>query len=260
MLPVRLWRTPWYRPDGEWLAPMARGRSPLRAPPARPTPTGNSSGPAATRLRAGGLDISVTSGTDTWLFLLPDAGEQTVRLPAVGAAVVRGTIRSADGLPLRGATVALERQASAPGELTVRRTATTDGDGHYAVSGLPVGTYTLSADYPGCATIRKPLALGAADATVDLALPPAGSLLVAVTTDPPTTGRWVRVSAEVEGDDTTRVTTLTRTGTPALLTNLRLGATYTIVVTAAGDQRATTTATVQPGLPSPITLRLAAAQ
>jgi hypothetical protein len=74
----------------------------------------------------------------------------------VQTGTITGTVRSADGLSLPGATVT----ASSP-VLQGQRTATTDLNGVYFIKGLPAGTYTVSFDMPSFKTVaRERLELG----------------------------------------------------------------------------------------------------
>ena len=72
------------------------------------------------------------------------------RAQGVQTGTVTGTVQSADGLSLPGATVT----ASSP-VLQGQRTATTDVNGVYFIKGLPAGTYVVSFDMPSFKSVKK---------------------------------------------------------------------------------------------------------
>src|SRR5436309_3233800 len=82
---------------------------------------------------------------------------------------ISGTVKDATGAVVPAATVTVTNTAT-----NLTRTASTDEDGFYTVTNLPVGTYTVSAEQKGFKrAVQGGNALGAdARLTVDLALEP----------------------------------------------------------------------------------------
>ena len=78
------------------------------------------------------------------------APELSARAQGVQTGTITGTVQSADGLSLPGATVT----ASSPA-LQGQRTATTDVNGVYFIKGLPAGTYAVTFDMPSFKTDTK---------------------------------------------------------------------------------------------------------
>jgi hypothetical protein len=82
---------------------------------------------------------------------------------------ISGTIKDASGAVVTGATVTVTNTAT-----NLVRTATTDADGFYTVTNLPVGTYVVSAESQGFKKAEQVGVALAADArlTIDIALEP----------------------------------------------------------------------------------------
>src|SRR5947209_6352026 len=80
---------------------------------------------------------------------------------------ISGTIKDASGAVVPGSTVTVTNAAT-----NLVRTATTDADGFYTVTNLPVGTYAISAESSGFKKAELSGVALAADArlTIDLAL------------------------------------------------------------------------------------------
>lgn len=78
------------------------------------------------------------------------ASDSPARAQGVQTGTITGTVQSADGLSLPGATVT----ASSP-VLQGQRAATTDVNGVYFIKGLPAGTYTVSFDMPSFKAMTK---------------------------------------------------------------------------------------------------------
>ena len=78
------------------------------------------------------------------------AAPSLVRAQGVQTGTITGTVQSADGLSLPGATVT----ASSP-VLQGQRSATTDVNGVYFIKGLPAGTYTVVFDMPSFKSATK---------------------------------------------------------------------------------------------------------
>ncbi len=101
------------------------------------------------------------------------------RLPiSSGAAVIGGTVTDQTGASLPGATVDLQNASGA-----MVSSATTDLQGRYAFSALPVGTYTLEISLPNFARVRRDGVNAVAGGTriVDVVLPLSLSADVVVT-------------------------------------------------------------------------------
>jgi hypothetical protein len=97
---------------------------------------------------------------------------------ADGAAVIGGTVTDQTGASLPGATVDLQNASGA-----MVSSATTDLQGRYAFSALPVGTYTLEISLPNFARVRRTGVNAVAGGTriVDVVLPLSLSADVVVT-------------------------------------------------------------------------------
>ncbi|MDT5159134.1 MAG: hypothetical protein QOH51_3491 [Acidobacteriota bacterium] len=82
---------------------------------------------------------------------------------------ISGTIKDASGAVVPGSTVTVTNAAT-----NLLRTATTDADGFYTVTNLPVGTYVVAAESSGFKRAEQAGVALAADArlTIDLALEP----------------------------------------------------------------------------------------
>src|SRR3954470_20570514 len=80
-------------------------------------------------------------------FLAPSS---SARAQGVQTGTITGTVQSADGLSLPGATVT----ASSP-VLQGQRSATTDVNGAYFIKGLPAGTYVVTFDMPSFKSAKK---------------------------------------------------------------------------------------------------------
>src|SRR5262245_25513254 len=65
-----------------------------------------------------------------------------------GTSGISGSVRSADGVPLRRAEISLVSEAG------LQRIATTDADGRYRFDGLPAGRLTLTAAKTGYVSLR----------------------------------------------------------------------------------------------------------
>ena len=76
-----------------------------------------------------------------------------VLAPSVASAqaTITGVVKDASGAVLPGVTV----EAASPNLIEKVRTATTDGDGQYRISGLRGGTYSLTLSLPGFSTVRR---------------------------------------------------------------------------------------------------------
>src|SRR3954470_16259801 len=72
------------------------------------------------------------------------------RAQGVQTGTITGTVKSADGLSLPGATVT----ATSPA-LQGQRSATTDVNGVYLIRGLPAGTYTVAFEMPSFTSAKK---------------------------------------------------------------------------------------------------------
>jgi len=114
-------------------------------------------------------------------------------LPALAQAqtgTIRGTVTSQDGKPVGGAVVSyaripvfltpaqgFPRYRLAPGELAVNYWVVADGNGDFAVDGLPAGKYLLCVEVPGlpflnpCKWSTSVLAVLASGATVPVRIP-----------------------------------------------------------------------------------------
>jgi hypothetical protein len=95
----------------------------------------------------------------------------------VTGADVRGTIRDASGAAMYDATVVATNV-----ETGVSRTASSDRDGRYTVTGLPPGSYRVSASYTSFATqVRNDVALLLGQVlSLDFSLPPAAQEMIVV--------------------------------------------------------------------------------
>jgi hypothetical protein len=82
---------------------------------------------------------------------------------------ISGTIKDASGAVIPGATVTVTNAAT-----NLVRTATTDADGFYTVTNLPVGTYLIAAESQGFKRAEQSGVALAANArlTIDIALEP----------------------------------------------------------------------------------------
>jgi Carboxypeptidase regulatory-like domain/TonB-dependent Receptor Plug Domain len=85
------------------------------------------------------------------------------RAQGVQTGTITGTVKSADGLSLPGATVT----ATSPA-LQGQRTATTDVNGVFLLHGLPAGTYIVSFDMPSFKPVRKENVEVSVGTTVDV--------------------------------------------------------------------------------------------
>ena len=106
--------------------------------------------------------------------------------------VIQGAANDASGAPIPGTRVVVRNQGTG-----AERTTEADGNGHFSVSGLPLGTYTLQLEAPGfaSATVKPfPLSIGQV-VTQNFELPPAGIT------------ERVEVKEEPEGIDVTASTT-----------------------------------------------------
>jgi iron complex outermembrane receptor protein len=99
---------------------------------------------------------------------------QAVPLAAQGDGQLDGVVRDAAGAPLAGAIVRVSGPAA--------RSERTGVAGRYRVSGLPPGTYTISASHPGMVAVEQSLELQAGTpATLDLTLTPSARETIVVT-------------------------------------------------------------------------------
>jgi carboxypeptidase family protein/TonB-dependent receptor-like protein len=78
------------------------------------------------------------------------APSSTALAQGVQTGTITGTVKSADGLSLPGATVTVASPA-----LQGQRTATTDVNGVYLLRGLPAGTYVVTFEMPSFKSARK---------------------------------------------------------------------------------------------------------
>ena len=72
-----------------------------------------------------------------------------------------GVVHSTDGEPLKGASIRLLGKQTDGNPVQVRPTIQTDGSGHYILSDVPVGQYTLVVEVPGGTPQHRPLIVGA---------------------------------------------------------------------------------------------------
>ncbi|MBV9928921.1 MAG: TonB-dependent receptor [Acidobacteria bacterium] len=99
------------------------------------------------------------------LLMSPAFGQQAVTSAAIG-----GRVSDADGAALPGVNVTATNT-----ETNQSRACTTDEEGRYRLSYLPVGTYQLKVEKPGFATLNRQLTLTVGQALdLPLALPVAG--------------------------------------------------------------------------------------
>jgi iron complex outermembrane receptor protein len=105
------------------------------------------------------VDVSVTAGGA--LALVPRAGR--LPWPPADSGAVAGEVRdSANGEPIAGATVSVDR---------TRHSATTDERGRYRIAGLPPGTYSVRARYIGYGSLAASVVVEAGrEASLDFAL------------------------------------------------------------------------------------------
>ena len=115
---------------------------------------------------------------------------------AIAAGTIAGTVTdSGDGVPVAGATVS-----------DGVRTALSDASGHYGITGIPEGTYTLTASAAGYSVYSQVVSVVRAQtSTSDFALTeltsPAIKLLWAQSVVFGMTGRNLRLSVKVVGED-----------------------------------------------------------
>ncbi len=108
------------------------------------------------------------------------AGPVTGRAP--GRPTVRGrAVDAADGRPVAAALVALRPAGAAPDAAGVERAARTDGDGRFALAGVPAGVWTVSVRRLGYAPAERTVWLPADTLVADLRLAASALDLAAVT-------------------------------------------------------------------------------
>ncbi len=112
------------------------------------------------------------------------AGGATGR--ATAPVAVRVTVRgravdAADGRPVAAALVALRPAGAAPEAAGAERAARTDGDGRFALAGVPAGAWTVSVRRLGYAPAERAVRLPADTLVADLRLAPSALDLAAVT-------------------------------------------------------------------------------
>src|SRR5262245_31766673 len=101
-------------------------------------------------LRLTGASMKLLRHT-TVLTLLACAGATpTLSAQAESGATLSGNVRDQSGTPLVNATVSLKND----GNGTTTKT-NTDTAGHYAISGLPAGVYTIEVTSPNFSTSRR---------------------------------------------------------------------------------------------------------
>jgi carboxypeptidase family protein len=145
-------------------------------------------------------------------------------VPQSGTARVRGrVVATSTGSPLRRAQITL---FGLEGQNTVRRTATTDGEGRYEFKELPAGRYNLTAGKAGYVSLqygqKRPfeagtpltIANGENVERIDFSLPRGGVIAVRVTDDfgEPLAGAQVQVQRYQYGTDGQRRLTFAPSG------------------------------------------------
>ena len=102
---------------------------------------------------------------------------QSIGQGLVTGADIRGTVRDASGVVMYDASVVATNV-----ETGISRPARTDRDGRYTLTGLPPGSYRVSAAYMSFATqVRNDVALLLGQVvSLDFSLPPAAQELIVV--------------------------------------------------------------------------------
>ena len=114
------------------------------------------------------------------LLLIGIASDLRARAIQQPTGTLSGTVRGSDGQPLPGATATISGVGPS-------RTATTNPDGSFSFSGLPVGTYTIKVELEGFATIDQPNVVVGRDkeTKLDLSLSVAIEDAITVTSESP---------------------------------------------------------------------------